>query len=159
MRGGDGTDVLSGGAGNDTLFGNDGSDDFRLGVGESGDTIADFSAADRILAAGASAGTTVSANVGTDATSLAIDVNGDGAADATLTLTGVLSGTFSIAVTDGIAAITYVDSTSDSPLPPLPPPATTPTTVQQTTIDNGGSGDSGCRPMGHAAGDDGWILT
>ena len=109
LYGGTGDDTLIGGAGEDVLTGGDGNDSFRYASAAEadGDRIADFAAGDRLdlsglaftyVGSGPFTGTTAQrggAQVGIrfvtsggSATQVLFDMNGDGAADATLTLAG-----------------------------------------------------------------------
>ncbi|MBP2296818.1 Calx-beta domain-containing protein [Azospirillum rugosum] len=109
LHGGTGDDTLVGGAGEDVLSGSEGSDTFRYAsVAEAnGDRITDFMGDDRIdlsgipftfVGSGPFTGTVAQpggaqvgfrfVTSGGAATQLLFDTNGDGVADATLTLTG-----------------------------------------------------------------------
>lgn len=103
LHGGAGDDLLLGGAGADTLTGGTGADVFRyLAAADlAGDLITDFAAEDRLDLAALGARFVGAAAFQADGTAqlrafhlgqtvLALDSNGDGLADASLTLTGTL---------------------------------------------------------------------
>jgi Tol biopolymer transport system component len=104
-----GADTLAGGAGNDALSGGEGADLFRCAADGGVDTIADFSSQDAIEIAGSFGSDAITRTVSGDATTLAIDINGDGAADVTIVLTGTFAGTFSPATSGGVTTLSYAE--------------------------------------------------
>lgn len=106
-----GDDVVSGGPGADVLTGGPGRDVFRDSLADfDGDRMTDFSPFDSILATDG-AGVTVSSRFVEGDTLLDLDANGDGAAEATLTLDGIHGGRFLTAPgDDGGTVIRYLDT-------------------------------------------------
>jgi Ca2+-binding RTX toxin-like protein len=113
ILGGDGVDTLIGGAGADTLAGGAGADAFRGAVADlNGDRITDFAVVDflRLDAPVIRATTSV---VGAD-TLLALDTNGDGTAEATVTIVGL---------TNLVARLSEGGTRVNLEIPPPPSPS------------------------------------
>jgi len=133
LSGDNGADTLYGNAGDDVLHGGAGADWLRGGLGNDtffaadGDTIGDLEDGETIQVAASVTQVTVTPGA---TTTLAYDSDGNGSADATITLTGQYSGTFTTAASGGGTAITYH-------APPPPPPSS------DGGGGGGGGGDSG----------------
>ncbi|WP_277948863.1 DUF4347 domain-containing protein [Magnetospirillum sp. 15-1] len=129
VDGGAGNDTLTTGSGNDELTGGDGADILTGGAGSDkffvgdGDTIRDLTVSDNIRLAGLTvplSRMTVS-TAGADAV-LAIDTDGNGSADVTITLTGLAGITVNSLVVTQVA----VDGGSDTNIALKPTAAETP---------------------------------
>ena len=102
--GGDGRDTLEGGVGADTLSGGAGADVFRAAVGQSGDTILDWSSEDRLIFANGELAPTYLEATAADAsaaTTLATSAIGSGQANF-------------VVVQVGPDVLVYVDSKNDN---------------------------------------------
>jgi len=109
LGGGDGADTLAGGAGADTLTGGAGVDLF---VGADGDTLTDWAAGEVLQVAST---TLTAAGIARAGDVLSIDLDGDSAADATITTTGLASNAvLGVAIVAGQAHITYSIPASSS---------------------------------------------
>ncbi|MEQ9335381.1 DUF4347 domain-containing protein [Thalassobaculum sp.] len=102
LGGGDGADTLDGGDGTDTLSGGAGADRF---VGTDGDVLSDWAAGEVLQVAST---TLTAAGIARTGDALAIDLDGNGSADATVTATGLAAdAVFGVAIAGGRAEITY----------------------------------------------------
>jgi len=118
LSGGAGADLLVGGAGNDVLVSGPGADSLSGGagadvfVGSDGVTLADWATADALRVSSNSLTASDIVRTGDD---LAIDTDGDGTADLTVTAAGLTySAIFGVALNGGLARITYSDPSAGS---------------------------------------------
>lgn len=161
VDGGAGNDVLTTGSGNDELIGGDGADILTGGAGSdkffvgNGDTIRDLTTSDSIRLAGLTvplSRMTVTAS-GADAI-LAIDSDGNGSTDITVTLTGLAGITVNDLTVTEVAGTSGTDTNIVlKPAPTVTPvsPNTNPTTPRPTAPAIPGlpssSGDVGSSPL------------
>jgi len=104
LSGGDGRDTIEGGVGGDTLSGGAGADVFRAAVGQSGDTILDWSSEDRLIFANGELTPTY-----LEATAA------DSSAAGTLATNAIASGQANFVVVQvGPDVLVYVDSKNDN---------------------------------------------
>ncbi|WP_242390707.1 Ig-like domain-containing protein [Pararhodospirillum photometricum] len=121
IDGGDGDDTLSAGAGDDTLIGGGGADLLTGGIGDDrfhigdGDTITDLSRRDALVVTGAvvPVGRMSVSTSGADAL-LAIDTDGVGGADLTVTLSGFAGLTVADLIVNNNATDTFITVTRTS---------------------------------------------
>jgi hypothetical protein len=161
VDGGAGNDILTTGSGNDELIGGDGADILTGGAGSdkffvgNGDTIRDLTTSDSIRLAGLTvplSRMTVTAS-GADAI-LAIDSDGNGSTDITVTLTGLAGITVNDLTVTEVAGTSGTDTNiALKPAPTVTPvsPNTNPTTPRPTAPAIPGlpssSGDVGSSPL------------